>query len=147
MELPPREAQVLIRRFVEQRTPETFAALWGLPQPTADLLIWRAARSFEAALGDRALGPLPSALEEQQRAADAFRAAPSPGAVALEQHGEALRAALVEAEAAAERSPARRRENTLRLIGVIVVLALAGYFYVKDKQTRHPPEPRTPASR
>lgn len=144
--MSPRLMQVLLRRFVEQRTRAEFATLYGLSLEHADLLVWKAARSFEAALAGRdEPGPLP--FEQEQASASAMvEANPVPITQLVEQR-EPLQRALHQAALEAEASPARAREEWLRRIAIAVVLALASYFYWRDhyapKERRFEPRPST----
>ena len=141
--MAPRLMQVLLRRFVEVRPREQFSELYGLDLDQGDLLVWKAGRSFDAAL-QRLPEPGPLPLDEELRAAKVFAEAPSPSVLALTEHREAIQQALIKAEQEAEASPARARENWLRRIAIVAVLAAAGYFYWRDKygpKERRPPEP------
>ena len=142
--MAPRSMQVLLRRFVEQRSRDQLATLYGLTLEQADLLVWRAARSFEAALaGHGEPGPLPlvEELEQAQRLAEN----PSPALVAISELREPLQQALDRAAEEAEASPARAQEEWLRRVAIALVLAVAGYFYWRENygpKERKPPEPR-----
>jgi hypothetical protein len=142
--MSPRLMQVLLRRFVEQRSREDFATLFGLSLEAADLLVWKAARALDAALaGVDEPGPLPR--DEEDAASRAFAASPTEAVVALGEHRVPLQQALVRAELEAESSPAQIRENWLRRVAIVLVLAAASYFYWRDHfgpTSRRPPEPR-----
>lgn len=147
--MSPRLAQVLLRRFVEHRSRDEFGALYGLQLEQADRLVYRASRSLEAALaGMPEPGPMPDRQEIEQTHA-LLRAQP-PFLTALSAQHEALSVALEQAAREAESSPARAREEWLRRIAIVLVLALAGYFYWRDHfgpKERRPPEPRSGATR
>ncbi len=141
--MAPRLMQVLLRRYVEVRSREQFSELYGLELDLADLLVFKAGRSFDAAL-QRLPEPGHLPLDEELRAAKAFAEAPSRSVLALTEHREAIQQALIKAEQEAEASPARARENWLRRIAIVTVLAVAGYFYWRDTygpKEHKPPEP------
>ena len=88
--------QVLLRRFVERRTREQLATLYSLDLEHADLLVWKAARSLEAALhGQPEPDPLP--LTEELAAAHAFAASPLASSLALTEHREVIQKAILQA--------------------------------------------------
>ena len=136
--------QVLLRRFVEQRTREQLAELYGVSPELGDLLVWRAARSFEAALTHTPEpSPLPSAQELEL--ARALAASSSPPLIALSELREPLEAALERAALEAESSPKRAQEEWLRRVAIGLVLAVAAYFYWRENygpKERKPNEPR-----
>lgn len=149
----PRSLQVLLARFVAAapggpgRTTAAFATFYGISEPAAGVLLWRAAREFEAALEGA-----PAAVErddtDQQSAGLLQQALSSGGAVEatrfthlashlreLTTHADALRQRLAEAERAELTSPAYVRETWLRRIAIVVVLALSAWFYWRAELT------------
>jgi hypothetical protein len=149
--LHPRSLQVLLARFVAQgpsgpgRSPEAFAAFYGVEQPAADVLLWRAASELEASLSGKP-PPAPASFPEELAAAqDLARAlaaalpASSPRLVtlvdalrSLTTHADAIRDRLSAAERAELESPQYARETWLRRMAIVLVLALSGWFYFKD---------------
>lgn len=145
----PRSAQVLVARFIAQtasgdgRSFAEFTTFYGVPEASAKVLLWRAVREFEAALGGLPVGaPLP--FEQELREADALHlalesSAPTPIVAALRAlttNAAALRQRIRDAERAEVESPAYARETWLRRIAIVVVLALSAWFYWKDDLTR-----------
>ncbi len=149
--MPPRHRQVLLRRFVERRTRPEFAALYGLDEPHADLLVWKAVVSFEAALSHRE-PPQPIEVSREFDAAAALARAldsgqPPPTLRALVDEPDALAQVLAREEAEAETSVARTREDWLRRLAIVLIALAAGYFYWRDHygpKERKPPEARVP---
>lgn len=145
----PRSAQVLVAHFVAQtpkgdgRSFAEFATFYGVPEASAKVLLWRAARDFEAATrGDSAQAPL--AFEQELREAEALHhalQASTPTALvaalrSLTANAPVLRQRLRDAERAELESPAYARETWLRRIAIVIVLALSAWFYWKDDLTR-----------
>lgn len=144
----PRALQVLVARFVARtdsgdgRSPEAFAAFYGVPPEAAQVLLWRAAEAFMAARS-RADAPGPLPFEEERRRAQALHEAlegplpPSSQALGrvvealrgLSLHAAALRERLAEAERAELSSPEYTRETWLRRVAIVVVLAVSAWFY------------------
>ena len=145
----PRSAQVLVAHFVAQtptgdgRSFAEFATFYGVPEASAKVLLWRAARDFEAATrGDSAQALL--AFEQEVREAEALHQAlqaSTPTALvtalrSLTSNAPVLRQRLRDAERAEVESPAYARETWLRRIAIVIVLALSAWFYWKDELTR-----------
>ena len=144
--MEPRQLQVLLRRVVERRTREQFALLYGIDTEQADLLVWRAIRSFEAAL---ASAPEPPVLSFDQETAEARALANEPELPpyirGLAEHSDDIEAGIERAEREAEASPSRSRENWLRRLAIALVLVIAAYLYWRDTyapKERRPPEAR-----
>lgn len=153
--LHPRALQVLLARFVAHtdsgpgRDRARFAAFYGVERSAADVLLFRAASEFEAALTGASTPP-PRDFDDEQRASAELIAAlesPSPPTSqrvgrlvdalrALTTHAAALRERLSAAERAELESPEYARETWLRRIAIVLVLALSGWFYFKDDLLR-----------
>jgi hypothetical protein len=153
--LHPRALQVLLARFVAQtdsgpgRDRARFATFYGVELPAADLLLFRAAREFEAALDGVPPSP-PRDFDDEQRASAELVAAlesPTPpmsqrlgrlvdALRALTTHAATIRDRLSAAERAELESPEYARETWLRRIAIVLVLALSGWFYLKDDLVR-----------
>lgn len=149
----PRTLQVLLARFVAAgeagagRAPSAFAAFYGVSDGAAGVLLWRAAREFEAAV-DGKTSPAPEddavELRDAQHLArallDEVTAPPRFTSLAghlreLTRHAEALRQRLADAERAELSSPAYVRETWLRRIAIVIVLALSAWFYWRAELT------------
>lgn len=147
--MPPRLMLVLVQRFIEPRTPAEFATLYGLDEPHAELLVFKAARSLDAALaGQPEPGPIP--LDQEWAGAKALSTGLPPHLADLVSQKATLTVALQRAALEAEASPARAREEWLRKIAIALVLGLAAYFYWRDhyaqKEWRYEPRPAVPTS-
>ncbi len=133
--MPPRSAQVLGNRFLEGRSREDCAALYGLTLESWDALLFRSAREFGV--------PHPASIsyEDEVREAAALRSQlesdPSHPLNALTQHRDEVRRLLVEAELKAEASPARARETLLRRLAIVAILVLSAYFYWRQQEKEH----------
>jgi hypothetical protein len=151
----PAFASVLSARFVAEtasgagRDQASFAKFYGIELPAADLLLFRASIAFEAAL-EGAPPPPARDFDDERRAAAEFIAAlesPTPPTSqrlgrlvdalrALTTHAAILRDRLAAAERAELESPGYARETWLRRIAIVLVLALSGWFYLKDDLVR-----------
>ncbi len=132
--VPARDALVLRFRFLEGDSRETSALRYGLTPEIYDLLLERSARPFLARLRGQSARVLPDA--EEAAAAAALRDHTPAELVALAEHRDAVKALLIAAEAAAEKSPQRARENWLRRIGIVLILAATAYFYWQEQQPK-----------
>lgn len=145
----PRTTQVLLSRFVapmgerDGRTRAEFASFYGLSESAADVLLWRAAIDFGAALEGRSRPP-PAPFDHEQREAVQLGAALERGAHhpplvealgALTTHAGVIRERLAAAERAELTSPAYVRETWLRRIAIVIVLALSAWLW-KDELLR-----------
>jgi hypothetical protein len=147
----PRARHVLVARFIAKaevgdgRSQAAFAAFYGIAEDAARVLLWRAVNEFDAMLTNRA-APTPLAFEEEQRRAKtlcaALEAEQPPTSQELGRTLEALRALQGNAAVIRERlslaelaelsSPEYARETWLRHIAIIVVVAVAAWFYWPD---------------
>jgi hypothetical protein len=106
----PRTVQVLRRAFLEELAREKFEALYGISPSSADALI-------ERSLADAKL----------TGQADALRA-----------HRTELLARLDAAAKAWAASPDRVRDERLRQLAIVIVLALTAFFYWQQSHTASP---------
>jgi hypothetical protein len=137
--IPPRSAQLLVFRCVERRSPGECAALYGTSREALDVHVLRAAALLEEALKDPGAGPvLPSDAPEmpfewevqQARSLEQSRFAGILSA--LEEHGPDIRRLYREAEQAELASPAARRADLLRRVGLVALIALALWLYLRN---------------
>ncbi len=135
--LPPRALHVIARRLLRGTPRSTCARFFGVSPDAFDVMLLNAVRALS--VGDERARP----FEQESKEADALRrcveaqAAP-PGEAPwkadvsfLLEHGPALHAALIEAERVRASTPARRREEWLRRLAIVAILAMAAYFYWK----------------
>jgi hypothetical protein len=144
----PRSMQVLLNRFVIResehpgRSQPSFARFYGISEAASDVLLWRAAVEFEAALENRQ-PPLPVETEAERMAARALIDAldPPTGSLplalsSLTKHADRIQAQLLAQERAELESEAYARETWLRRLAIAVVLAIAGWSTFKDELVR-----------
>lgn len=123
--LPPRSAQLLVFRFVEERSPEESARLYGISPDALQTHLDRAGALFVRALQDPDGPPLlpddePSGADDRE----ALRR--------LRENATLVRQ-VAEAQARAEEdSPARRREDWLRRVALAVLVAVALWLYLRQ---------------
>ncbi len=128
------------------RSPDAFAAHYGVPLDAANRLLFRAAREFFAAFTRQPPPPL-LADDEERRLAPVFAQAlddqvPSEAfhelvvsLRGLQSHARELAQQLRDAEKAEVDSPAYARETWLRRAAIVVILALSAWFYWKAELT------------
>lgn len=152
--LPPRTAQLLMLRFVDGRSDAEAAELYGIPLTAFGVQVLRAARMLRRALESKGSAPLLPIAEAQPfaeeraegglllsraSAPEAIEAAATVPASEIDQlaallrdlraHGTEIRA-LEKAHLEAElQSPAHRRKEWLRRIGLVALIALAVWLY------------------
>lgn len=143
---PPRSAEVVKRVTLEGLPLAELAALYGVDGPRAEVLVFRAFLDVHS--GGTAV--LPDAEEATE--VRAFFSGAGGGTAPplralrgqLEANREALRALLEQAAAEWERSPARGREEWLRRLAIVLVLALSAFFYWREQHKPRPPPERRP---
>lgn len=156
MRAPAREAKVLTERLLVPRTRAEAAAYWGVPIPSADVMLLRAARVLETARSGAAPSPpLEFGLEasQAQALAEALDGAPpAPELAALcavlqSIHEQRVPVAqhLRRLQELEEHSPRRRAETWARRGAILLVLGLSAYF-LRREQNKPRFEPR-PAPR
>ncbi len=136
-DLPEDEWTPLARvvfRFLEGDSREASAVRYGLDPNVYDQLLERSARPFLARL--RGQPAVVLADDAEARAAVGLREQTPAELLALVEHREAVKALLVQAEAEAEKSPQRARENWLRRVGIVLILAATAYFYWQEQQPK-----------
>lgn len=129
---PPRSVHILSQRLLENRTAEACAALYGVSLSNWNILFFRAARDFEAAIGSYTLRG--EEIDEATRLAAQL----PPALSALEQHSAEIKKLLLEAQIAFEDSPAFQRQEWLRRIAIFAILALSAFFYWQQKRNEKP---------
>jgi hypothetical protein len=139
--LEPRATAALTRRLLEDRALEACAAFYGVSPEAFSVRLLRAGLSLTEALGLPV--PAPSSEAEEATWARALvRALEDAGAsipAALEptvalcrrvrEVGPEVVAALEAAEREEADSPRRRREDLLRRLAVVLLLAVTAYLY------------------
>lgn len=133
--MPPREAAMLERLWVEGAAPQAVREAYGMSAEAFDVHVFRALRALQATR----LGVPVTLLADEVETAEArvlTEALASRGAhplvdevAGLTTHAEALQQALRAARIAAESGPARRREDRLRSIGFWSLLVVSALLY------------------
>ncbi|WP_434380375.1 hypothetical protein [Melittangium boletus] len=152
--LPPRAAALLLMRLAQGRPRAGCAAFYGIRPEVFDIHLLRAALALSRALALPVREPetdaeetlwaqaLAGSLDEASaRVPMALRAT---GALCerLRALGPELAAALQAAERAEEASPASKREDLLRRLAILALLALTAYLYLnrpEEPPARAPP--------
>jgi hypothetical protein len=135
---PPRSLE-LVRRFALEGMPlEMLAGLYDVSPDEAKVLVFRALLDVESG-GTRRVSDAdePGALQ----AMDA-----SPLLARLRGNREELLLRLREAAVAFANSPDRARDEWLRRIAIVLVLALTAFFYWRDENKPRPPPERRPST-
>ncbi|MBL9036954.1 MAG: hypothetical protein JNG84_00435 [Archangium sp.] len=125
--MEPRLAMVIERRFIDLRSAQDFAVLYGLTDGQADRLVWRASRALEAALAG---APAPSPLDDaaEKAAVESLERDLPPAHLAdVVAQREAVAAALARARAAYDAAPARTWEGVARWVAIAAVLAWVAF--------------------
>lgn len=143
---PPRSAEVVKRVTLEGQGLDALAALYGVDAPRAEVLVFRAFLDVHS--GGTAVLPDEAEATEvraffsggEGATATALRTLRSQ----LEANRDALRALLEKAAVEWERSPSRGREEWLRKLAIVLVLALSAFFYWREQQKPRPPPERRP---
>ncbi|MBU8896624.1 hypothetical protein DRW03_23655 [Corallococcus sp. H22C18031201] len=139
--LEPRAAAVLVRRLVERRPSAECATWYGIPAESFQLLQLRAGVALSRGLG--APARLPASEDEETAWARMLDAAlerdsaPLPVALVpvadtcrrLNATGPEVEAALADAARSDAESPKRRREDWLRRLAVLALLAITAWLY------------------
>lgn len=151
--LEPRLRQVLTWRFVQDVPEERCASLLGIPEQALRIHLVRALRALDAELSFRP--PELTSDEEEARLSgllgkegteltDGTTRRLAALSAALRSQGAAILREQKAAELAAEQSPARAREDLLRRLAIVALIALAAFFYWRN-EVAEAPSPRTPA--
>ncbi len=146
-ELSPRSAQALILRLVEGRSREDCARLYGIAPEAFDVMLLRAAKELA---GQVSTAPYQQELSEAKELAAALSNGVRTGLAAhlepLAEHRAEVKQRIEAAEREAERSVARRREDWIRRILVLLIIALTAYFYVSRPPEAPPLRPAAPSA-
>lgn len=145
---PPRSAELVKRVALAQQPFTELTALYGVDLPRLERLVFRS--FLDVLSGGTARVP-----DEREPAEVKAMLGQGPGAEGadvrrlwdqLSDHRAALQDQLARAAAAFEASPDRARDEWLRRLAIIVVLALTAFFYVKEKNKPHPPPQKRPTT-
>ncbi|MBJ6763965.1 hypothetical protein JGU66_24600 [Myxococcaceae bacterium JPH2] len=146
--LEPRAAAVLVRRLVERRPSPECATWYGIPIESFQVLLLRSGVALSRRLGAPARPPesadeetawarmLDTALERDSAPLPVALVPVADACRRLNATGPEVEAALADAARADAESPKRRREDWLRRLAVLALLAVTAWLY----WTR-PPEP------
>lgn len=141
---PPRSAAIVKHAALDGLSMKELATLYGIDEPRAQTLLFRALRDVQFA----ALRPLPDEAEAKEVALMmAGLGGEGEGArarqllEALSAHREALQEKLAAHADAYARAPEREKEEWLRRLAIVAVLAMAAFFYWQSQQ-RPAPHPR-----
>ncbi len=143
MRMPPRLMQVLLRRFVENRTRADFASLYGLDVAHGDVLVFKAERAFAAALSEREESLPPAAEDEWVQSQNLAEGLPPHLQVLIDQGAE-VQEALHLAEVFEAQSPRRARIEWLRRIAIAAILAIAAFSYWRERNGPKKPNESRP---
>lgn len=119
---PPRSAQVLSHRLIDDRSREDCAKLYGLTLAQWDVLFARSVNDFE-----RALGRAPTAPD---RLGDLL----TKELTAVHTHREELKRLADQALRDFEASPSYTIEIWARRIAIVIIVALSIYFWMRPKE-------------
>jgi hypothetical protein len=128
---PPRSLEIVKRFALEGMTLEQLAALYDVGVPEARVLVFRALLDVE------------SGGTKRVRDADEGELA-SPFVEKLRGNREALLLRLREAAVAFANSPDRTRDEWVRRLAIVVVLALTAFFYWRENSKPRPPPEKRP---
>ncbi len=147
---PPRSAE-LVKRVALAQTPfPELATLYRLDLPQLERLVFRA--FLDVLSGGTARVPDEREPAEIEVMLDRRTAPAGEGAEVrnlwdrLSDHRLTLEARQIQAAAAFEASPDRARDEWLRRIAIVLVLALTAFFYLQEKNKPRPPPQRRPTS-
>lgn len=137
LEAPPRSAAIVKHMAIDGLSVAELAALYGIGEPLAHTLLFRALMDVQSP-GHR---PLPDETEAKEVALMmTAEAGQSEGAqakallAALSTHRQELKEKLEAHAAAYARAPQREKEEWLRRLAIVAVLALAAFFYWHNQQ-------------
>lgn len=145
---PPRSAEIVKRVALAQRPFPELAALYGLDVPHLERLVFRS--FLDVMSGGTARVP-----DEREPAEIQAMLGQGPGTEGAEvrrlwdqlgAHRVALEDQLAKAAAAFEASPDRGRDEWLRRLAIVLVLALTAFFYFREKNKPHPPPQKRPTT-
>lgn len=145
---PPRSAELVKRVALAQKPFPELAALYGLDLPRLERLVFR---SFLDVLSG-GTARVPDEREPAEVAAMLGKGPGSEGAEVrqlwdrLSHHRAALEDQLARAAAAFEASPDRARDEWLRRLAIVVVLALTAFFYLREQDKPRPPPQKRPTT-
>lgn len=133
---PPRSAEIVKRYTLGKQPLEALATLYAVTPENAQRVVLRALVDVESSGSERIKD-----TDEPGIAAAVLLGTPSTDALVvrlrslidrLNANAEPLRAELTRAAEEFEKSPDRARDDWLRRLAIIVVLALTAYFYWRE---------------
>ena len=150
---PPRSAEIVKRVALSGMDFPAVGKLYGIEVPRAQVLVFRALMDVVSGGTVR----VPDVREDAEVLAMVGSPSPFPAS-----QGEGLQARKLWDQIAANRdelklqlekaaqefaeSPDRVRDEWLRRIAIVVVLALTAFFYVREQNKPHPPPQKRPTS-
>ncbi|MDP1826917.1 MAG: hypothetical protein Q8L48_26830 [Archangium sp.] len=147
---PPRSAEIVKRVTLAGTGFPALAALYGVDEARARVLVFRALLDVQSGGSRR----VPDQREPVEVEAMTRADAPSTGEGAevrrlwasLVEHREGLTALLDKAAAEFAASPDRDRDEWLRRLAIVLVLALTAYFWWREQTRPLPPPQKRPAT-
>jgi|APLak6261675434_1056106.scaffolds.fasta_scaffold01440_4 hypothetical protein len=133
---PPRERALVQRVAFEGLSLEAVAQLYDVDLPRAKVLVFRALQTVagRAPLSDEAEAAV---IDRPESEAAALLAR-------LKTHRVELQARLEKAAVAFAQSPDRVRDEWVRRLAIVVVLALTAFFYWREQNKPRPPPEKRP---
>lgn len=128
--LHPRALQVLRHVAFEGGDVDSLATKYGIGHPQAQLLLARALQALDSAPLEADEPRAALFLQQNQTLRD------------LKTHAEPLQAGLRAAELKEASSLRRRVEPVLRWVAILIIVALSGYFWWKDREQARVPQKR-----
>lgn len=149
---PPRSAEIVKRVALAGMGFPEVGKLYGVDVPRAQVLVFRALLDVMSGGTARVpdvreeaevlamVGPSPSPLPASQ--GEGFQVRKLWDQLTL--HREALKVRLDQSAAAFAASPDRIRDEWLRRIAIVVVIALTAFFYWREQHKPRPPPQKRP---
>ena len=132
-EAPPRSAEIVRRVALDGLALEQVAQLFNVGLPEAEVLVFRALVDVRSGGSERVRD---GAERDGVRERELLEL--------LKAHRAPLQARLAEAAQAYAASPDRNRDEWLRRLAIVVVLALTAFFYWREQHKPRPPPEKRP---